>query len=328
MTDGNPDLAPHVVNNSWSCPAVEGCTDPNIMKDVVDNVRAAGIVTVQANSNAGSFCSSVTTPAAIYDSSIAAGATNSSDQIAGVSARGPVVVDGSNRLKPDISAPGVSIRSSVVNGSYGLSSGTSMASPHIVGLTALLISANPQLAGEVDMLEWIMTRTAVPRTTTEGCGGDSETAVPNHTYGWGRIDAWAAYQAAKTYPTFLTLAKEANSNSVYAGNELTYALTVTNAHPTTSQNGVVLTDTLPSGTLFVSATEPYELNNGVVSWTSSNIPSQETWQVELVVQVPLATMQTSVVNELYGAMVSDGELQGIGVETAVHTRKQFLPIVR
>ena len=79
---------------------------------------------------------------------------------------------------------------------YGSLSGTSMAGPHVAGLVALIISANPALAGNVDQIEDIIEQTAVRKTTTEMCGLDSPTQVPNNTYGWGRIDALAAVQQA------------------------------------------------------------------------------------------------------------------------------------
>ncbi|MCP5095536.1 MAG: S8 family serine peptidase [Chloroflexi bacterium] len=192
MADGDPAKAPHVINNSWSCPASEGCTDPNVLLTVVDNVRAAGIVTVHAAGNSGSSCNSINTAAAIYDSSLTIGNTTSSDTIAGSSSRGPVTVDGSNRLKPDLSAPGSSIRSAMRDDTYGTLTGTSMAAPHVAGLVALLISSEPTLAGQVDTIEQILRDTAVHLTTTQGCGGDSSTAVPNHVYGYGRIDAYSA----------------------------------------------------------------------------------------------------------------------------------------
>ncbi|MCA9931217.1 MAG: S8 family serine peptidase, partial [Anaerolineales bacterium] len=82
MTDGDPTKAPHVINNSWGCPPLEGCTDPNVLLDVVGNVRAAGIVTIHSAGNYGSSsCSTVTDPAAIYDSSFTVGNTTSSDTI-------------------------------------------------------------------------------------------------------------------------------------------------------------------------------------------------------------------------------------------------------
>lgn len=190
MTDGDPSKAPHVINNSWGCPPSEGCS-ADVLEETVNNVRAAGIVTVHSAGNEGSSCGTVQNPAATYPASFSVGATDSNDNIASFSSRGPSTFDGG--LKPDISAPGVGIRSTirVELGSYGLNSGTSMAGPHVAGLVALLISANPALAGDVDGIEAILRETAVPLTTTQGCGGDSATDVPNHVFGYGRIDALA-----------------------------------------------------------------------------------------------------------------------------------------
>lgn len=198
FTDGDPSKAPDVINNSWSCPPSEGCIAADILAQVVDNVRAAGILTVHSAGNSGGAgCSTVTTPAAIYGSSFTVGSTSQDDRISFFSSRGPVTIDGSNRQKPNIVAPGEGILSSVPGNDYFYLSGTSMAAPHVAGLAALLISSNPALSGQVDRLEEIITQSAFPLVTNEGCGGDTETAIPNNTYGWGRIDALTAYQAAR-----------------------------------------------------------------------------------------------------------------------------------
>ena len=108
-----------MINNSWGCPPSEGCTDPNVLLTVVQAVRAAGIVTVHSAGNSGSVVwHRESTPAAIYDESFSVGATTSTDAIASFSSRGPVTVDGSNRLKPDVSAPGSSVRSAYLNSAY------------------------------------------------------------------------------------------------------------------------------------------------------------------------------------------------------------------
>jgi subtilisin family serine protease len=200
LNNENPDpsKAPHVINNSWGCPPVEGCDSSNyeIMNMVVNNLRAAGIVVVVSAGNDGSGCSSVYTPAAMYEGSFSVGATRSNDTIAGYSSRGPVLSDHSNRLKPNVSAPGSGVRSSVRGGEYDYSSGTSMAGPHVAGLVALMISANPDLAGQVNLIEDIIESTAVPKTTDQQCGDIPGSEVPNHTYGFGRVDALAAVEAA------------------------------------------------------------------------------------------------------------------------------------
>ncbi|MEI8288754.1 MAG: S8 family serine peptidase [Verrucomicrobiota bacterium] len=188
----DPSKAPDVINDSWYSDASEGTTNLLVFQTAVENLRAAGVVVVVSAGNQGPSCSTITSPA-IYDASFTVGATDSSDNIAGFSSRGPVAMDGSNRLKPDVSAPGVDIRSSVPgNGYAGGWSGTSMAGPHVVGVVALLISAHPELKGQVDGIERIIEHTAVPRTNSESCGGVAGIEIPNNTYGWGRVDALAA----------------------------------------------------------------------------------------------------------------------------------------
>jgi serine protease AprX len=202
FSDPQPDLAPDVINNSWSCPISEGCTDPNVLLQTVQNVRAAGILTTHSAGNSGDKCSTVNAPAGIYGESFTVGATSSTDTLASFSSRGPVTVDGSNRLKPDISAPGVSVRSCYTGESYVLMSGTSMASPHVAGLVALLISADPSLRGQVEALETAIEQSAKQINSTE-C---SSTGVPNNLYGWGRIQALEAYQSLVLHRFFLPLA--------------------------------------------------------------------------------------------------------------------------
>ena len=184
----DPSRSPHVINNSWGCPDFEGCNDPEVLRVIVENTRAAGIFVATSAGNSGSGCQSINTPAAIYDASFTVGSTRSNDAISGFSSRGPVSIDGSFRLKPDIAAPGSSIRSTVPGG-YGNKSGTSMASPHVAGLVALMISADPKLAGDIDRLEEIIRNTALPLTSTQNCGTFPGDTVPNAVFGYGRIRA-------------------------------------------------------------------------------------------------------------------------------------------
>jgi serine protease AprX len=192
---GDPDLAPDVINNSWSCPPSEGC-DAGTLEATVDAVRQAGIVVVVSAGNAGSACSTVTSPPALYQQSFSVGAFyHLTDQIASFSSRGPVTYGGQTYSKPDIAAPGVSIRSSLRGGSYGYMQGTSMAAPHVAGGVALLLSAAPDLAGNVDAIEQTLTGTAEPKTTTQGCGDDGPADVPNNVWGWGILNVQAAVEA-------------------------------------------------------------------------------------------------------------------------------------
>ena len=206
-TGADPAKAPDVVNNSWGC--VEVCPPP-ALQDALRASRAAGIFYAVSAGNDGvggpgpaAGCSTIYHPLARYPEAFTVGATTwNTDSIASFSSRGPVVLgDAPNQVlltKPNITAPGVTIRSALraTDSSYGNLSGTSMAGPHVAGLVALIISANPALRGEVDQIEDIIEATAVRKTTTEMCGLDSSTQVPNNTYGWGRIDALAAVELA------------------------------------------------------------------------------------------------------------------------------------
>jgi serine protease AprX len=193
-----PSQAPHVINNSWGCDAKEGCNSSNYstMETIVNNLKAAGVVVVVSSGNDGSGCNTITTPAAIFENSFVVGSTTSADAMSGFSSRGPVTVDGSNRVKPNVCAPGSSIRSCIPGTGYSSMSGTSMAGPHVAGAVAVLISAVPSLAGKVEKIETAFEKTAVHISNSENCGGTSPTTFPNNTIGFGRIDLLAAINYA------------------------------------------------------------------------------------------------------------------------------------
>src|SRR5947207_2375193 len=186
-SQGDPTKAPDVTTNSWTCPTTEGCS-VTTLQSAVEGQRAAGIMMVVAAGNSGSSCSTVTDPPSFYDASYTVGALNTgTDTIASFSSRGPVTVDGSNRIKPDITAPGTNTRSATntADNAYTIASGPSIATPPIAGCVALLWSARPELRPDLDATEAALNNAAVHINSTQvGPAGP-----PNNVFGWGRLDA-------------------------------------------------------------------------------------------------------------------------------------------
>jgi subtilisin family serine protease len=196
--DPEPDLAPDIASNSWGCIPSEGCIAGDEIQDAVEAVVAGGIFFVAAAANDGPGCGTILNPPAIHDASFVVGATDIDDELAGFSSRGPV--QGSERIRPDLSAPGVDTYSSFPGNDYGSISGTSMATPHVAGTAALLMSIDPTLKGHPEEVAEILRTTAVTDGITnpyhENCGGIADGDWPNYTIGYGRLDAYAAAQLA------------------------------------------------------------------------------------------------------------------------------------
>ncbi len=198
----DPTKAPHVINNSWYCSVEEGCNPSNfeLMEEIVKNLKASGVVVVvSAGNSGGQGCGSVTGPPAFFEPSFSVGASNILDEIAGFSSRGPVVIDSSFRLKPNVTAPGVGVRSVLRNGGFAAFSGTSMAGPHVAGLVALMISANPKIAGHVQIIEDIIEATARPTLSAQDCGDFPGAQVPNAVFGYGIVNALEAVKQAMAF---------------------------------------------------------------------------------------------------------------------------------
>jgi subtilisin family serine protease len=224
---GDPSKAPDVTNNSWTCPPSEGCSW-STLQAAVEAQRAAGIMTVVSAGNYGSAgCSSVREPPAIYAAAYTVGAlTTGTDTIASLSSLGPVTVDGSNRRKPDLTAPGTGVRSCILNGGYSTKSGTSMAAPHVAGAVALLWSAVPALKSQIEATEQLLNDNAFHIAST-AC---SSSGWPNNVYGYGRLDVKAAVDAALPAPHYgVTLEPPEITRNGNVGTTVVYTLTLANA---------------------------------------------------------------------------------------------------
>ncbi len=192
--DGDPSTnwdVPAVCSNSWGVTESMGYPDcDQTFWSYIDNCEAAGIVILFSAGNEGTSglrkpSDRATTPYNIC--AVAAVDANTGGwPIASFSSRGPTYCtpDGSMAIKPDIAAPGVSVRSAYPGGGYESLSGTSMASPHVNGVVALIRQANPDLS--VDEVKEIIYQTAV----------DLGPSGEDNSYGWGMIDAYEAVQLA------------------------------------------------------------------------------------------------------------------------------------
>lgn len=170
--------APDVVNNSW------GSANPtnDVLRSAIQALRAMNIAPVFAAGNPRAGAGAIGSPGNAPEA-ITVGATDSADLVAPFSGRGPSFYAGEQ--KPELSAPGDDVKSSVSTNGYESYSGTSMAAPHVTGLIALMVSADLRDGVRdftVDELETFMTNTAV----------DLGEAGPDNAYGYGRIDAYAA----------------------------------------------------------------------------------------------------------------------------------------
>jgi subtilisin family serine protease len=173
-----------VVSNSWG-----GAGDNDFYQGVVDAWVAAGIVPVFSGGGSGPSCGTIGAPAS-YVNSYGVGAFDMSHAIASFSSRGPSPFGG--ETKPNVTAPGVNIRSSVPDDAYVIYTGTSMATPHVAGTVALILGANPALRGDVAGIRSILDDSAVDSSNTQ-CGGNAD---DNDVFGEGRLDALAAVKAA------------------------------------------------------------------------------------------------------------------------------------
>lgn len=183
---------PDAINNSWHDPSQPiGADCSGIYVAVLASLEAVGIAVVFSAGNSGPGASTITRPKNMNANLVRAfcvgninGNVSFPYPINSTSSRGQANCGGPGKLlfKPEVSAPGTSVRSAIRNGAYANLSGTSMSSPHIAGSVALLRQAFPNKTGK-EILEAIYW-TAI----------DHGTPGEDNIFGMGVIDVWAAYK--------------------------------------------------------------------------------------------------------------------------------------
>jgi uncharacterized repeat protein (TIGR01451 family) len=179
-------------------------------------------------------------------------------------------------------------------------------------MVALLISAQPALRGQVDQIETFIKQTALHLPQT-GC---SSNGVPNNIYGWGRIQALGHG---------LQINKTVSVDEVLPGQTITYTLTITHYQIFSPTTNVVLTDTIPVGTAFVSATEPYSMTGNTVRWDFPSLDAMSNLSVELVVKIDFYAAGTLTNADYVVQSDQVAPVSGLPVSTLLRTLV-FLPI--
>ncbi len=172
-------------------------------------------------------------------------ATDENDGVASFSSTGPFV---------DLSAPGSNILTTERFGLYGAVSGTSLSSPIVAGVAGLMVAANPALTPALV--------TQLLEETAAGSGSYDP------SFGYGRVDAYAAVSAAVSYmPSADTTAPTLAMTAPLDGTSVSGTAVV---DVTADDNvGVVKVDLFMDGTFFVSdASAPYSF-----AWDTTTIPN-------------------------------------------------------
>lgn len=198
--NGDGDLSDHLDVINLSLGASSGTPDsPDAL--AADAASEAGVVVVVAAGNDGPGEGTIGTPGTSRKA-ITVGAVDSADTIAGFSSRGPVTDGEMTLIKPDLVAPGVSIcaaklsgfvANTCVDGEHFSLSGTSMATPHVAGVAALMKQTQPSLPS--DTIKAILKDTAIKLLDQDGA------LLASTIQGAGRVNALAAVQSALTGET-------------------------------------------------------------------------------------------------------------------------------
>jgi subtilisin family serine protease len=289
VTGRNPraDLRPHIVNNSWG----DSAGSNTFYATTVNAWIASGIFPVFSNGNSGPLCQTAGSPGD-YTESYAVGAFDQFDTIADFSSRGASRLNGG--MKPNISAPGVSVRSAVPDNDFSSFDGTSMAAPHVAGAIALLWSASSPLIGNINGTRTLLDQTAIDVNDTT-CGG---TSANNNVWGQGKLDIYAAVTRS-TRDTKGTLAGTVTAQGSGAG---ILGATITAVGPAPQQDNFMTTTTatgaytmrLPAGT-YTLTVSGYGYTTQTITGVAVTSGATTTRNIALV-SVPRYTVSGTVRN--------------------------------
>lgn len=210
-----------------------GCSDgTDSLSQAVNNAVAQGLIVTVSAGNSGPGTCTIGSPAAARDAVTVGAMADVGEKgfyLASFSSRGPTL-DG--RIKPDLIAPGVAITAAKrgTTGSYQILSGTSMSSPFVAGIIALMLDKNPALSPI--SVKGILTTTArdwvnqgadidsgfgrldgyeAVRNSNSPPSSGSNIALPHHTFisdslpGTGAIDNWNINIVDTSYPLAISL---------------------------------------------------------------------------------------------------------------------------
>lgn len=314
--NANPDMRPDAVNNSWGdC----GTTYDPWYAGPINAWLAAGIYPIFSNGNSSNCgysdppgLNTVGNPARSGNVTGVGSSGEQNGQYATHSNWGPTdnldtvnPVAPFDMLKPQVLAPGVSIRSSVPGSDTAYEdgwSGTSMSAPHVTGLVALIWQAAPCLTGDYAATETIIESSAVDMVYDDG-SALTPTNFPNFATGWGEIDALAAVNMASGMCAMGTLEGKVTTDGttpvegakIFADSGAGYTKNIFTAADGTFSTG------LPEGTYTLTASK-YGYETDTVSG--------------IVVTEGLTTTQDFIIAQLGMSLVSghvyDGGVEGLG----------------
>ena len=230
-----------------------------------------GLTVVVAAGNDGK---GVSTPACA-SKAIAVGLVDSSNNVVYYSGRGPSL---------DIVAPGYQIYSTIIGG-YGLMSGTSMATPHVSGVVALLLETDSSLT--TDEVKTALYETANPVNTcysykcwAKWCWITEVTCTPEIT-GAGVVDAYDTYSYITSGDTTTTTTSSTSSTTSSTSSSTTTSITTTTTRTTISST--TTTSTTSSTT------------SSSTSSTTSSIPPSTTTSTPTTISSSTSTSTSSTI---------------------------------